>query len=224
MYMKKIVLFFCITFANVCYGQGREFIREAIEEYGECRNVAITKTNGDLMLYGANGWAATGCPRDLTDALDELNDDGEFIDDVQLTENGNWLILIGNNGFRWNNIPYSLERKLRQYNDEEEIVLSVTFNDNGEWIIIGKDHYSASNAEISSWLKEGNEMYGMLWAACLTDDAAVAVYAGGYRFMGNVPKSLRDALQNTNLNVFRLKLAGSAWFFADVKGVYRYLM
>lgn len=222
--MKKILFICMIAFANICYGQGREFIREAIEEYGECRNVAITKTNGDLMLYGRNGWAASRCPDDLTDALDRLNDESEYIDDVQLTEDGNWLILIGNNGFQWNNIPYSLERKLREYNNDGEIVLSVTFNDNGEWIIISEDHFSASNEEIRAWLKQGNEKYGMLWAACLTDDAAVAVYARGYRFMGNVPESLRNALQETELDVYRLKLAGTAWFFADLEGHYRYHM
>lgn len=222
--MKKLVLILFVALANVCYGQGREFIRNAIKEHGECRNVAITQTNGDLMLYGKNGWAATGCPRDLTDALDELNEEGEYIDDVQLTENGNWLILVGNNGFQWNNIPYSLERKLREYNNDGEVVLSVTFNDNGEWIIISKDHYSTSNEEIRSWLKEGNEKYGMLWAACITDDAAVAVYAEGYRFMGNVPETLRSALRETDLDVFRLKIAGTSWFFADKDGSYHYKM
>lgn len=222
--MKKLVLILFVALANVCYGQSREFIRNAIKEHGECRNVAITKTNGDLMLYGKNGWAATGCPRGLTDALDELNDDGEYIDDVQLTEDGRWLVLFGDNGFQWSNIPYSLERKLREYNNDQEVVLSVTFNDNGEWIIISKDHFSTSNEEIRSWLKEGNEKYGMLWAACLTDDAAVAVYAEGYRFMGNVPDSLMEALRETDLDVYRLKIAGTAWFFADQDGSYHYKM
>ena len=66
----------------------RKFIKQQISKHGECRNVAITEYNGDLMLYGKNGWAANGCPDGLTDALDELNDDNEYIDDVQLTENG----------------------------------------------------------------------------------------------------------------------------------------
>lgn len=213
-----------LCFPILSYGQGRSFIREQIQKHGECRNVAITKTNGDLMLYGRNGYASSGCPSSLTDALDRYNEEQELIDDVQLTENGNWLILIGNNGFKWNNIPYSLEKKLREYNEDEEIVLSVTFNDNGEWIIISKDHFSASNDEIREWLKRGNEKHGMLWTACLTDDAAVAVFENGYSFMGNVPESLKNALRETSKDVYRLKIAGNSWFFADSDGNYEYNM
>jgi len=64
----------------------------------------------------------------------------------------------------------------------------------------------------------------MLWAACITDDAAVAVYANGYSFMGNVPSSLKTALEKTKLDVFRLKIAGTSWFFADKDGEYEYSM
>jgi hypothetical protein len=206
------------------YGQGRTFIKEEIREKGECRNVAITKTNGDLMLYGQNGLANEGCPKSLREALAKLNNANEFIDDVQLTENGRWLILYGNNGISWNDIPYSLERKLREYNDKNEVITSVTFNDAGDWIIITTNYFSSSDTRINEWLKEGNEEYGQLWAACVTDDAIVAVFAGGYKFLGEVPYSLKEALSETKLDVFRLKIAGNAWFFADKNSNFRYKM
>lgn len=213
-----IAIFFFITYNS--FGQGRTYIKQAIREWGECRNVAITKTNGDLALYGRNGCAKSGLPYSLNEAINELNNDREYIDDIQLTENGAWLILYGNNGFRWNDIPYSLEQKLRQFNSDNEIVLSVTFNDAGDWIVISKDYYSSSDTRINDWLKEGTEEYGQLWTACITDDALVAVFAGGYKFLGEVPYSLKTALQNTKLDVYRLKIAGNAWFFADTNGSY----
>lgn len=206
------------------FGQGRTFIKEQIRKEGECRNVAITKTNGDLMLYGRNGCARTGCPRSLNEALTELNNDKEFIDDVQLTEDGRWLILYGINGIQWNDIPYSLEKKLRKYNEENEVITSVTFNDGGDWIVITTNYFSSSDDRINQWLKDGNEKYGQLWAACVTDDAIVVVFAGGYKFLGEVPYSLKEALRNTSLDVFRLKIAGDAWFFADKNGRYQYNM
>ena len=215
-----IILFMLVSVSS--FGQGREFIREQIRSKGECRNVAITKTNGDLMLYGRNGWAATGCPRSLTDAITKLNKDNEFIDDIQLTEEGRWLILYGNNGIQWHDIPYSLERKLREYNSKGEVIYSVTFNDAGDWIVITEKYYSSSDSRISDWLKEGENRHGELWAACVTDDAIVAVYAYGYSFFGEVPYSLKEALRKTNLDVFRLKIAGNAWFFADKNGRYNY--
>jgi hypothetical protein len=64
----------------------------------------------------------------------------------------------------------------------------------------------------------------MLWTACLTDDAAVAVFENGYSFMGNVPESLKNALRETSKDVYRLKIAGNSWFFADSDGNYEYNM
>lgn len=206
------------------YGQGRSYIKSVIQRWGDCRNVAITKTNGDLALHQRNAYVSSGIPKGMSDALDKLNDEGELIDDVVLTEDGRYLILYGNNGVIWNDIPYSLERKLREFNDENEVILSVTFNDAGDWVVITTNYYSASDASIQRWLKEGNEEYGMLWSVCITDDACVAVYQTGYRSLGNIPSTLASALRNTNIDVYRLKIAGSSWFFADLDGHFRYNM
>ena len=205
-------------------GEGRSFIRECITKWGECRNVAITKTNGDLALHGRNGWAGTGLPDELSTALHELNEDNKYITDVQLTEKGNWIILYGNNGFRWSGIPKSLENKIRDYNARNEEVTSVTFNDDGEWIVITTEHYSASHTYIMDWLKKGADEYGMLWAACITDEGMVACYEKGYRFYGEMPDGLKDRLRETDFDVYRIKIAGTAYFFADKEGHYHYKM
>lgn len=224
-FLKLFLLFIlCFPGTGISAQTGRSYIKSKIQAWGECRNVAITKTNGDLALYGLNGSARSGCPSNLNQALDELNRREEYIDDVQLTEEGRYVILYGNNGIVWNDIPYSLEKQLRMYNREEEVITAVTFNDKGEWIVITTHYMAASDPSISQWLKEGNRQHGKLWTACITDDALVAVYENGYRFKGNVPDDLRQALRSTKLDVIRLKIAGSAWFFADSKSRYRYSM
>ena len=202
----------------------RSYIREQISYHGECRNVAITKHNGDIMLYGSNGWAASGCPKGLTDALSQLNDDGEYINDVQLTEDGRWLILYGNNGFRWNDIPYSLERKIREYNSNGEKITSVSFNDAGDWIVVSTEHYSASDSNVLEWMKEGNDKYGQIWTTCVTDEVVIVVYEDGFSFVGDIPESLKRKLDSTYIDVYRLKVAGTAWFFSDGKSRYEYSM
>lgn len=204
--------------------EGRAFIRECITKWGECRNVAITNTNGDLAIHGRNGWAGTGLPERLSNALTELNEDNKYISDVQLTEKGNWIILYGNNGFRWSGIPKSLEEKIREYNANYEEVTSVTFNDSGDWIVITTEHYSSSDARITAWLKEGAAEYGMLWAACITEDGMVACYERGYKFFGEVPSELRSRLRETDFDVYRIKIAGESYFFADKEGHYHYKM
>lgn len=202
----------------------RSYLRDNIEEWGDCRNVAITKTNGDLALHGRNGWAGVGLPDNLFNALHELNEANEYIDDVQLTENGSWCVLYGENGFRWYDIPASLEKEIREYHADNEIIYSVTFNDSGDWILISKEHYSASNSGILDWLKDGCEKYGMLWAACITEDGIVASYENGYKFYGEVPDELKQRLKETDLDVYRIKIAGSSYFFADKEGHFRYKM
>ena len=133
-------------------------------------------------------------------------------------------MLWGDNGRRWSDKPYSLEKKLREYNAYNEVITSVAFNDSNDWIVITTNYYCSSDSRINDWLKEGNEKHGQLWTVCVTDDAIVAVYAKGYKFLGEVPESLKTALQNTKLDVYRLKIAGTAWFFADKEGSYQYSM
>ena len=204
--------------------EGRGFIRDCITKWGECRNVAITETNGDLALHGRNGWAGKGLPSELSDALNELNEDNKYISDVQLTEKGNWIILYGNNGFRWSGIPKSLENKIREYNARNEEVTSVTFNDVGDWIVITTEHYASSDSRITEWLKSGATEYGMLWAACVTDNGMVACYEKGYKFFGDIPDELRSRLQETDFDVYRIKITSKSYFFADKEGHYHYKM
>lgn len=223
----KFLLLFTVLFSvwpTLQAQSSREYIRNAIKGWGECRNVAITKTNGDVALYGKNGCARSHVPRGLDEALSQLNRDGEYIDDVQLTENGRWLVLYGDNGLKWNDIPYSLEKKLREYNSNGEVITSVTFNDYGDWLIISTEHISASDSRVQEWLAEGMDRFGGVLTACMTDEGLVVVFEGGYRFLGDIPDDLEYALKNTSWDVYRLKIAGTAWFFADKDGRYRYNM
>lgn len=223
--MKKLVTVLLLTIISVSVSaQSREYIRNQIQNYGECRNVAITEYNGDLMLYGTNGWAASGCPDGLTDALHELNEENKYITDVQLTNDGCWLIVYGDNGLRWNDIPYSLEKKLRDWNANGETITSVSFNDAGDWIAVSTEHISASDADLQEWVAGGMSKYGGVWATCVTDDAAVVVYEEGFRFLGDVPEDLKRRLETISFNVYRVKIAGTAWFISDNKSRYAYNM
>lgn len=212
------------SLSGAAQSNGREYIRNSIRDWGECRNVAITRTNGDVALYGRNGTSRSSCPSLLNDKLIELNNQHCYIDDVCLTEDGNWVILYDDNCFWWNGIPSNLENKLRQFNGAGEKVTSVTFNDNGEWIAITTTHIAASSSSIQDWLLEGCSDYGALWSAHMTEDGIIAVYENGYKYRGSVPDDLRSALHETEIDVYRAKFAGQSWFFADKDGNYQYNM
>ena len=203
----------------------RAYIRNQIEEWGSCRNVAVTLTGGDLALNWNNAYAYSGIPIGLANAIKKLHNEGQFIDDVQLTENGNWLVLYGDNGCQWSGIPSDLERAIRRYNDAREVITSITFNDKGGWILITTEHIVASTADVYDWIEDGIQEYGQLWAAHITNTGLVLCYEGGYKFMGDVPNRLRNKLRETNINVYRIKfLSDGTYFIADKNGKYAYYM
>jgi len=117
-----------------------------------------------------------------------------------------------------------LEQKIREYNNNKEVVLSVSFNDYGNWCVISTEHFSCSDAKVQEWLREGMESFDGLLTVCITNDCIVAVYQGGYKFAGEVPDSLKQALRETSMDVYRLKIAGDSWFIADKEGHYQYNM
>ena len=229
--MKKVLhcvlflaaVFMMATTANAQEGS-RAYIKRYINQWGECRNVCITKTGGDIALHGRNGYAYKNIPTALANKIQELHDDDEYIDDIQLTEDESWLILYGANDAVWHNIPSALERKIREYHNNGEIINTITFNDRGEWIIITDDRYAASSSSLIDWLSDGEDSHGELWTAQLTDDALIAVYDRGYKYRGNVPDDLRQKARTVSFDVYRLKMAGSSWFMADKQGHYAYNM
>lgn len=220
-----LLIAMCMTATSINAQRDRNYVKNQIKKWGTCKNVAITKTNGDVALYGTCGYAASNVPTGLSNRLKELNKAGTLIDDVQLTESGKWCVLYGKNDATWtNDIPASLAGKINEFHNNNYVVRSITFNDYGQWVIVSDEYYATSSVELTNWLKSGSNKWGRLWAVCLTDDAAVAVYANGFCYRGNVPDALKDALRSTSFDVYRLKVSGTSWFFADTNGNFRYWM
>jgi hypothetical protein len=201
----------------------RAYIKNVVRDWGSCRNVAITKLNGDVALNYRNASAYQNIPRDMADALKEFSEKGYFIEDIELTDNGEWLIL--GDSIMWSdNLPEDLIEKMKDYNRQGETITSVTFNDKGVWMLITKNYFSTSQDYWTDWLKTGIERFGTIWAVCITDDSAVAVFKDGFKYDGNVPDSLKNALRDTTVNVAKVKVSGASWFFADENGRYQYDM
>ncbi len=219
-----LITFLAVAIGAQAQASSREKIRNSIKEWGECKTVALTKSNGNVAIYGNNGYSYSQIPTSLANAIKELNTNKETIKDVVLTDNGRWVVLYGDNGARWNNIPSDLERKIIEYNDNNETITSVALNSGGEWALVSTEHISASSESIRDWLSEGCEKYDLLWTVCMSDDGAIAVYDKGYRYLGSVPQDLKDALGETDLDVYICKFLGTSWFFADRNGSYKYYM
>ena len=218
------VLAMSLTATSAIAQRDRNYVKNAIKKWGSCKNVAITKTNGDVALHNRNEYAVSNVPSDLLSKLKQLHAQKKLIDDVQLTESGRWCVLVDDNGASWSDIPKGLEMKIRDYNDKAYTVRAITFNDSNDWIIVSDEYFSTSSVDLDNWLTEGLRKWGKLWAVSLSDDAAVAVYERGFSYRGNVPENMKQALRSTSFDVFRLKIAGTGWFFADVNENYQYHM
>ena len=220
-----VVMALCLTTIGANAQRDRNYVKSQIKKWGTCKNVAITKTNGDVALYGTCGYATSNVPAALSNKLKELNKANTLIDDVQLTESGKWCVLYGRNDATWTtDIPSGLANKINEFHNNNYVVRSISFNDYGRWVIVSDEYYATSSTELTNWLKSGSDRWGRLWAVCVTDDATVAVYEKGFCYRGNVPEKLKEALRSTSFNVYRLKVSGDSWFFADTNGNYRYWM
>jgi hypothetical protein len=220
--LSTICLVLYITFQSLA--QSRDFIRQQIDKWGSCKNVAITATGGDVALYGTNGYATTGSvPASLTKALKDINEMNKNINEVVLTENGSWIVLYGHNGIWSSGIPEDLKRKMHSMNDKGELIESVALNDSGDWVIIG-DKIATSSSEMTEIVETGMANNGRLWAAHFTNTGVVFVYAKGFQCIGDVPIALKNKLKNVGFDVHRVKFTQDAYFIADKNGNYSYSM
>lgn len=233
----KFYLFLALllsTSVSLSAQNSRQYIKERIGEWGSCRSVAITMNGGDLALTGRNTCAARDIPRDLQQTLDELIEQGEYIEDVQLTEKGSWLVHYGINCFRWSNIPSLLEKVLNEYEMDldglealfvSEFVSSVSFNDDGNWILISNERI-LSSPDLGDDIEEGTRQNGEVLSAHMTNDGLVVCYENGFMLYGDVPEKVREKLGSLKFKVYRLKfLPDGTCFMADKDGTnYDYYM
>ena len=52
-----VVMALCLTTICANAQRDRNYVKSQIKKWGTCKNVAITKTNGDVALYGTCGYA-----------------------------------------------------------------------------------------------------------------------------------------------------------------------
>jgi hypothetical protein len=222
---RFFLLIASVAMATTMFAQSsRECIKQVIREKDECKSVAITQYNGDAMIYGHNGWAAQACPNDFTEALYELNTQKVEIQDIHITELGRWAILCNQHDVIYDLSYDNLKHKIATCQEDNEQITTITFNDAGDWILITTKQISASSDELMGWITDGCDKYGQVWTACITDDAAIVVYESGFKYYGNIPENLKEALRACESDVYTIKLSGQSWFFRCTDGSGRYHM
>lgn len=91
--------------------------------------------------------------------------------------------------------------------------------------MISDEYIRASNAELRQWIVDGIENMGKVSTPCISENAVMVVCEDGFRYDGNVPADLLEAIRNTDIHIFRIKISGQSWFFADISGKrYKYKM
>ena len=199
----------------------RELTLAQMDTTGNCCELAMTRTQGWVMVYD-KGWAAYDAPDACKGFLRQVTDAGLVVRICRITETGNWMVVAGANAFSYTaDIPQALKDKLMEMNQQKKFITSADFNDYGEWILVsGKDVF-ASDPATENWIKEGIAQYGRPLSVCLTDDAAVVVFSGGYLSKGYVPATLKAWLAQPPFRVDCVRIFGDYWFIASGQGKYR---
>ena len=200
----------------------RTGLAASINSWGSCRLVAITQTSGDIAINGGNGYEADGIPEKMVKDLMDIRSIQRPIQDISITETGDYVIIYGDNGLKCSNdIPDAMFNSLIKMNDNCERITSATLNDSGDWIVISDSHFETSDPELEALILEGMAQHGTIYSACLTNNSCIIVYENGYKSQGTFPETFTKALNSTKLNVYRIKIAGDSWFFADKEGRYQ---
>ena len=214
-----LVMAMSLTAANVSAQQNHQAVKKVIKKWSNCKNVAITSTKGDVALRGHHEYSAFDIPASLLDVLKKLHGQKELIVDFKITEDGRWCVIFGNNdAYYSDNIPEDLKQTIIDYKNRGLALRSITFNDRNEWMVVSDKYFTASSITLSNWVNDGLKKWGLLLAVDINDEMAVAVYEKGVRYRGEVPDSMRDALRKNPFDVYRLKVAGEAWFIANPSG------
>lgn len=175
----------------------RSSVRNAINNWRECKGGAVSKSYGIVALYGNNGYYATSdVPNTLKQTLSSINSQKEEIKDVTITKNGNWLVLYNESSCTYHGIPNTLAEKLNSLSDEN--IWSVSFNDGGDWVIITNLRIYCSSTDINAFLKGVMHEKGDILSVNVSETGLIACCENGFSFYGAVPASVIDEANSVN--------------------------
>lgn len=199
----------------------RDLVIAQLDTVGTCSELAMTRTQGWVMVYD-KGWAAYDAPPACMNFMRAATRGGMVIRVCRITESGNWLVVAGANAFSYTvAVPQALKDKLMEMNQQSRFITSVDFNDYDEWVLLaGKDVF-ASDPATEAWIKEGINQFGRPLSVCLTEDATIVVFSGGYLSRGYVPATLKAWLAQPPFRIDCVRVFGDYWFIANGQGKYR---
>lgn len=178
------------------------------------KQVIFTTDESWLVLYGANGYSSEGMPTELTDVLDELNQDKKEIHFVSFTSDGGWVVVSGKlggvaNGFNSKGLPDAALDKLNSLNDNGFEFRDIAFSPDNEWVILyGANRYAASkklDSDLTDKLDELIKATRSLKQVTFTSEGKWVVLYNENRYATNgIGKSITDELKKVNSQNFRL--------------------
>ena len=118
----------------------------------DIKYVAFAPDGGWILIWGSNGYTASGLPKSAIAEIRKLNDDSKEIKQLTFDSNGEWVIVYGENGLVWSDdADQGLIDQLKKLNDAGETIRQVAFSpDDGSsgigWIVLyGKSDVVGKN-------------------------------------------------------------------------------
>lgn len=169
-------------------------IRKSIRKWNEVKIIAVTDSGQGAAIYGRNGFVCH-CNDALYEKLNDLNEKGESIDEVNTVGKNSYVIIYAKNGYATKGAPQSFIDKLYEYNTAGETILSASFNTLNEWVIITDKHYSWSNSDIRDFINSAQEQYGNVAYMFISDIGKVACCERGILYE-NLPENVEKAIND----------------------------
>ncbi len=197
----------------------REQFLKTLEEWGDCRIMAITVNKGSVAVRGTNTIAFTKeVPSDLKETLRRIDGTDQRIDDIVLRENGSWLVVHAGS-VTAKGMPADLIGRLQERAAAGSTFRSITVNDNGDWIVVSHTGFMASDTRLIEYLQQGIRKLGSPYSAHMTDTGLVISYERGHTWLGRVPPDLKEKVTASGAARFRVRfLDNGAWSYTDEDG------
>ena len=198
-----------------------KYIKDKIQEKGECRLGALTEYGKAIVVYGNDGAIWSSLPDKFSEKIKELRN--VKISSVALTNSGYYCVIYQRNAY-YGVLPEQMKVKLKEFNNNGEEILSVSISENGDCAIVTNEHFYASNHGDLLNMKEAYNRYGSIKDVCITNKGICIVCQKGI-FYSNIPSNLETKLKSLNFHPDHVTYTDSGTFLITTEsGGYSFFM
>lgn len=170
---------------------GRNQLRKAINEWGQCNNGSLSIEHGGVAICGSNGYFTSASVDDrIKSKLKSINSARQTINDINITEQGYFIIVYDDDQW-YGALPSTVSSKLNTISSGTTFK-SISFTDGGKYAILTSSRFYSNESAYQEFYDDHKYDYGTLYSVNICGNGAVFCYSDGVRFVGSIPEKVKN--------------------------------